>query len=223
MPHRMFIIHDRVGLFVFPIYLIASSHAIIFSRVVQPAAGQYRDNPLCRHLCVRACVYARTDFLTKYFSLRQHPFLYYFLLFSSAAPLRLSMFCFPAVGAERPKLFQVYLAFLPLLHGPALRSPFCFHRRATSCGTSRTFLPLFDPAPFLFMHRREHSQLQCIKFPVCMQITSSRIFLRLLAPPACYFPVNSPSFLPSFRSVNICCPPNSNRHVISPLTERERR
>lgn len=110
------------------------------------------------------------------------------------------MFCFPAVGAKRPKLSQVYLAFLPLLYGPALRSPFCFHRRATSCGTSCTFLPLFDPAPFLFMHRREHSQLQCIKFSMCMQITSSRIFLRLLTPPACYFPVNSPSFLPSFLS-----------------------
>lgn len=68
MPHRMFIIHDQIELFVFPIYLIASSHAIIFSRVGQAAAGQYRDNPLCRHLCVRACVYARTDFLTKYFS-----------------------------------------------------------------------------------------------------------------------------------------------------------
>lgn len=144
--------------------------------------GQYCDNLLCT-LC--APIFSRNIS-------RKRPHIRFSIIFSYPPrfpPLRLSMF--PAAGAGHPKLFQVYLAFL--LYGPALRSPFCFHRRVTSCRTSM-HLALFDPR-FLFMHRREHSQSQYIKFPVCMQITSWRIFLHFLAPPARYFSVNLPSFL----------------------------
>lgn len=76
----------------FPIYLIASSHAIIFSRVVR-AAGQYRDNPLCT-LC--APIFSR--------NISRNGYIHFSITFSHSPPLRLSMFCFPAGGAERPKL-----------------------------------------------------------------------------------------------------------------------
>lgn len=211
LPHRVFIIDNQVEPpLSFPRFTsIASSHAIIFSGVVRAALGN-----ISRAEILFARRFSREIFLVTTTSIS--------LLLSPTplprfAPPRISMYCFPSRrGAERPKLSQVYLAFLPLLYRPALHSPFCFHRRATSRGTSMRLLLSDLPHPFLFVkHRREHSQSQRIKFLVCMQITSRGIFLRLLAPPACYFPVNTPSFLPSSRCVNICYPPNSDRRCLA--------
>lgn len=100
---------------------IASSHAIIFSGVVR-AARQYlaraRGNPLC------ASIFSR--------NISRNDHIHFSITFShSPSPLRPSshfnvLFPKPSGGAERPKLSQVYLAFLPLLYRPALHSPFCF-------------------------------------------------------------------------------------------------
>lgn len=162
-------------------YLIASSHAIIFSRVVR-AAGQYRGNPLCTPC---APIFSRN------ISCNGH---IHFSITFSYFPRSLSS-SFNVLFSSRRRASETF---------PSLSRLFTF-----TLWTRLTFAILFlssrnilqniqAPLPhrstFLFM-RREHSQSQYIKFSVCMQITSWRIFLRLSTPPACYFPVNPPSFL----------------------------
>lgn len=83
---------------------------------------------------------------------------------------------------------------------------------------------------FLFMHHREHSQSQYVKFPYVYVDYLSKNLLAFADParaaPACYFLVNPPSLIPSFLpfvASIFATPSNTNRRdVISPLTEREK-
>lgn len=115
-------------------YLIASSHAIIFSRVVR-VAGQYRGNSLCT-LCASIFSWNISCNGHIYF-----PITFSYFLRSSSSSFNV-LFSSVGVGA-RPKLFQVYPIFLPLLYGPALHSLFCFYHRATSC----RIYPCASPPP----------------------------------------------------------------------------
>lgn len=123
-----------------------------------------------------------------------HPFLYYFLLFSSFPPLSF-VFNVPFSSRRRgtsktfPSLSRLLFTFA--LWSRTFAIPFPSSRNILQ--NIHTSFSL--RSTFLFMLRREHSQSQYIKFPMCMQITSWRIFLHFLAPPARYFPVNPPSFL----------------------------
>lgn len=146
-------IDSQVELLPFPIYLIASSHAIIFSRVVRELLG----NIAIILFALFARRFSHEIFLVTATSislllspilLATHPSRFN-ALFSSR----------PGTGVRNFLKFisPFYLYFMV----PPYGSPFCFHRRVTSCETSMqlpSLPPPFDSPSFLFMHRREHSQ-----------------------------------------------------------------
>lgn len=144
LPHRVFIIDNQVEPpLPFPRFTsIASSHAIIFSGVVR-AARQYlaraRGNPLC------ASIFSR--------NISRNDHIHFSITFShSPSPLRPSSHfnvLFPQAvrGAERPKLSQVYLAFLPLLYRPALHLAILFPSSRNIPRNIHASPPFRSPSP----------------------------------------------------------------------------
>lgn len=147
----------------FPIYLIASSHAIIFSHVVR--------EPLGNIAIILFALFARR------FSRE------IFLVTATSISLLLS----PILPAAHPSRFNALFSSRPR-HGasetfPSLSRLFTFTlwsrltaRHSVSIVAQHPAEhPCISPPPalsdspsFLFMHRREHSQSQYIKFPVCV-------------------------------------------------------
>lgn len=119
--------------------------------------------------------------------------------FLSCSPPPLFVFLNALFSNRSPRLSKLYPRARLFTFTLWARLTFCSHRRATS---SRTFVRLSPSIPPLLslVQCREHSHSRYIKFSVCMQITSWRIFSRLPVLRNVIFPQIhlSPSFLPSF-------------------------
>lgn len=144
------------------------SHCLIARHNLLPrcsrAAGQYRDNPLCP-LC--APIFSRNISrnghihfsITFSYSPRCPPLSRFNALFSSR-PRHGASETFPSLS----RLFTFTLwSRLTARHSVSIVAQ---HPAEHPCISPPPALP--NSPSFLFMHRREHSQSQYIKFPVCV-------------------------------------------------------
>lgn len=180
-----------------PIYLIASSHAIIFSRVVR-AAAQYRDNPLCAPFVRR---FSREIFLATATSTSP---LLSLILSSLSLPPRLSMFCFPAAGVRNFSKFisPFYLYFMV--------PPYA--RRSVSIVAQHPAEHPSTSPPSIHVSLHAPSRTFAAAVHKASRVYADYLLENLFAfagPVGTLF-FRKSTFLSS-RCVNICYPPNSNR------------
>jgi len=136
------------------------------------------------------------------------------------------MFCFPAARGGASETSQVLSRLFTFILWSRLTFAILYPSSCNILQNIHVSLLLW----FLFMHRREHSQSQYVKFPYVYVDYLSKNLLAFAGParaaPACYFLVNPPSLIPSFLpfvASIFATPSNTNRRdVISSLTEREK-